>query len=83
MQPTLHAAPGHIGLWLFLLVAAGLLATLVLGIASLRQSLRMHLVSKWPLNGQSGSVFQGPTEWQDINEAADRSAEAVRREGDR
>ena len=72
MQAAFHSSPVHIGGWAVALMGACVVSLVILLIAAARQSRKLHLIREWTAAGMTGNVFQGPAEWADINEAADR-----------
>jgi hypothetical protein len=66
MQTMFHASSIRLGFWAVVLIGVGPVSMLILGIASFRQSRRWHLMREWRSCGK-GNVFQGPTEWAEIN----------------
>jgi hypothetical protein len=62
-------------------ICVGIVPLLVVGIWSFLKLWGMGI--SWRVYGNRGNVFQGPTEWADINEAADRAVEAAHREEER
>jgi hypothetical protein len=75
MQASFHPTSVHLGGWVLALLGVSVVSGLVLVVVSVRQSRRMNLIHEWRVGAWSEDVFQGPKEWEDINDADDRSAE--------
>jgi len=80
MRPT-HYPWIKIDGFALVVICVGIVPLIIVGIWCFMKLHGMGI--RWRVYANHGNVFQGPTEWADINEASDRATKAAYRDEER